>query len=105
MTTGAISDYFRRQRSRIRRGAALQGSSFMRVELAKGFLALVPAAGLGIAGAPRSAIIIATVLGFSALVLWTGFLLYHALTAQSRHADRVYRLITRKHLSKEYRDG
>ena len=111
MTGGAVRHFLRRQRKRIRRGSALQFSRrsedtfFTRREFAKGALALVPAAVLGIAGASGPVIVLAIALGFAGLVLWAGFLFYHALTAQSRHGDRVYRLITRKHLSKEYRDG
>jgi hypothetical protein len=103
--------FLQRQRRRLGRAAASELSrrnelgADWRLEASKGLLALVPGALLGIFNAPRPLVVGFLVVGALVYAFWFGFVGWHWLRVASRHGDKMYNLVTRKHLSKEYRDG
>jgi hypothetical protein len=79
-------------------------TSGMDREIAKGLVLVVPGIILLFAGADTIALL-ALGLGVFGFLAWMSFVLAVAIKAGADKSDGIYERFTRKHLSKEYRDG
>jgi hypothetical protein len=109
--SGRLSAFFARQRKRIRLGSVSEvsrrgdGRFYLDNEIGDGLVAFLPGLVLALMGAPGPWVAGFLIAGGTVYLLWFLFVMWHWLRAGARHGDKMYTLVTRKKLSKEYRDG
>jgi hypothetical protein len=72
-------------------------------EFAKTAIPLAPATIVSYADGLTTTATVLLCVGAPLSVLWFGFVMWTWISVASRLSDKQYRLVTRKHLSKEYR--